>query len=451
MKVKTVLIAWHGREPVYSIDFHSSGRIATGGADNCVNIWKVAAAMDGDVQVEFQANLTRHQKAVNAVRFSPNGEYLATASDDGTVMVWQFVSEGAVAPAFGEETEIVNKETWNVVRLLRGVSDIYDLCWSPCSSFIATGSTDNTAMVWEVSSGRLMQKMSDHAHYVQGVAWDPRGRYLSTQSSDRTVRIYKAARSQPAVKKDTAQEESGVSVPATAPSPAKVVYSKLVTANVISSAPGLEAKAASGPVQTHKQKLFLDETTPSFFRRLAWSLDGSLLVTPMGQFYATSGPSSASSSSSSVPMPDDKENVAPEHLPSNCLYVFTRGVLNRPALCLPCGPKPAVAVRFSPQIYKLRPTETTPTFKLDYRMVFAVATFDSVLVYDTQHGYPLCHITGLHYASQTDLSWASDGQMLAVTSTDGYCTFISFAADELGEPIPSCDRAQLLNPPAVLP
>jgi chromatin assembly factor 1 subunit B len=96
MKVKTVLIAWHGREPVYSIDFHSSGRIATGGADNCVNvrsrktitlavtqmndgkmallqIWKVAAAMDGDVQVEFQANLTRHQKAVNAVRFSPNG------------------------------------------------------------------------------------------------------------------------------------------------------------------------------------------------------------------------------------------------------------------------------------------------------------------------------------------------------------------------------------------
>jgi hypothetical protein len=38
-----------------------------------LQIWKVAAAMDGDVQVEFQANLTRHQKAVNAVRFSPNG------------------------------------------------------------------------------------------------------------------------------------------------------------------------------------------------------------------------------------------------------------------------------------------------------------------------------------------------------------------------------------------
>jgi hypothetical protein len=41
-------------------------------------------------------------------------------------MVWQFVSEGATAPAFGEEAEIVNKETWNVVRLLR----------SPLSTFL---------------------------------------------------------------------------------------------------------------------------------------------------------------------------------------------------------------------------------------------------------------------------------------------------------------------------
>ena len=38
---------------------------------------------------------------------------------DSTVLVWQFVSEGAAAPAFGEESDIVNKETWNVVRLLR--------------------------------------------------------------------------------------------------------------------------------------------------------------------------------------------------------------------------------------------------------------------------------------------------------------------------------------------
>lgn len=38
--------------------------------------------MDGStVNVEFAADLTKHQKAVNAVRFSPNGKWLATGDD----------------------------------------------------------------------------------------------------------------------------------------------------------------------------------------------------------------------------------------------------------------------------------------------------------------------------------------------------------------------------------
>lgn len=122
------------------------------------------------MQVQFLANLTRHQKAVNAVRFSPTGtpwpndllaffttrflHALVLANDlqgntwrqratvrrslirvgtlaecrmrvfpspDGTVLIWQFGGEGATPPAFGEESEITNKESWNVVRLLRSV------------------------------------------------------------------------------------------------------------------------------------------------------------------------------------------------------------------------------------------------------------------------------------------------------------------------------------------
>ena len=42
---------------------------------------------------------------------------------------------------------------------------------------------------------------------------------------------------------------------------------------------------------------------------------------------------------------------------------------------------------------------------------------------------------------------SADGQMLAVTSIDGYCTFITFAADELGEAVPSVERQQLLPIP----
>lgn len=42
---------------------------------------------------------------------------------------------------------------------------------------------------------------------------------------------------------------------------------------------------------------------------------------------------------------------------------------------------------------------------LPYRMVFAVASKDSILVYDTELCYPFAHITNLNYTFLTDLSW----------------------------------------------
>jgi WD40 repeat protein len=38
MRFQTCFIVWHGKEPVFSIDFHPSGKIATGGADNTIKV-----------------------------------------------------------------------------------------------------------------------------------------------------------------------------------------------------------------------------------------------------------------------------------------------------------------------------------------------------------------------------------------------------------------------------
>jgi chromatin assembly factor 1 subunit B len=46
-----------------------------------------------------------------------------------------------------------------------------------------------------------------------------------------------------------------------------------------------------------------------------------------------------------------------------------------------------------------------PTFALPYRMVYAVATQDAVLVYDTQQTTPICVVSNLHLATFTDLAW----------------------------------------------
>jgi chromatin assembly factor 1 subunit B len=38
MKVTTVEILWHNKEPIFSADFHVSGRLATAGGDNDVKV-----------------------------------------------------------------------------------------------------------------------------------------------------------------------------------------------------------------------------------------------------------------------------------------------------------------------------------------------------------------------------------------------------------------------------
>ena len=46
---------------------------------------------------------------------------------------------------------------------------------------------------------------------------------------------------------------------------------------------------------------------------------------------------------------------------------------------------------------------------------------------------PFGYVTGIHYSNLTDLSWSNDGRLLTVSSIDGFCTFIVFKENELGE------------------
>jgi chromatin assembly factor 1 subunit B len=79
-----------------------------------------------------------------------------------------------------------------------------------------------------------------------------------------------------------------------------------------------------------------------------------------------------------------------------------------------------VAVRFCPVLFEAEPGEEGP-FELPYRMVFAVATLDSVVLYDTSNQGPLAMLGSLHCESApiTDMAWSCDGHYLAVSSYDG--------------------------------
>lgn len=534
MRAKPLTIHWHSdSEPVYSLDlqrgnYHGGARLATAGGDSNVRIWRVHGdktdtdAID-DLEVSYLATLTKHEGAVNVVRFDPSGQLLASAGDDKTLVVWSLVTnkQGEIVPPkkeFGRDE--VDEETWKprtpfVMHKLdakRPPPEVYDIAWSPDSQFILVGCMDNIGRIFSVATGQCVREVAEHSHYVQGVAWDPLNEYLATQSSDRSVHVYALRNREGTYLLDAAEQEKNrleiyqksnkAELPIkNSPSTPVMAASQLSGGTATPSHHDIDVVGTpSTPVgnmnppsstQTHSRKssfsgsnrsesplpssfiplpavkpadspkvrnsaLYQNESFPSFFRRLTFSPDGSLLFTPSGVY--------------------KYENTNTD---TNTVFIYSRAGLNRPPVAyLPGLHKPSLAVKCSPVLYNLRGSQvgetanitkteedsgtagstasanqptSSPAFALPYRVIYAVATQDSVVIYDTEQKQPLGVATSLHFAPLTDLSWSDDGRRLFVSSVDGFCSAISFSKEDLGEvytgEVAAANAAQPLKTP----
>jgi len=113
--------------------------------------------------------------------------------------------------------------------------------------------------------------------------------------------------------------------------------------------------------------------------------------------------------------------------------MFRKMDLNdKPCYAFQTNNKPAVCVRFCPCLFKLDTDTKENLIDLPYKIVFAVATTEGVIIYSTQKMLPIYIVGNLHYATLTDLSWKND-KCLAVSSLDGYCSFIHFQNNILGQ------------------
>ncbi|PAA55095.1 hypothetical protein BOX15_Mlig010883g4, partial [Macrostomum lignano] len=406
MRLITPEISWHETTPIYSCDIQqtlntdSNGangwyRLATGGRDNRVQLWKLPAA--GDAVVEFLSSLRRHEKPVNVVRFSPDQRLLASGSDDATVLLWarQEVQPELPAPSAADEDDLVCKETWTVWRALRAhLEDVYDLGWMPDSMGLVSGSVDRSIVRWNLAKEQQRTIVREHAHFVQGIACDPLGRLVATQSSDRTVRVY------------------GCSARA-------VVIAKCVR--------NTEQQQQQQQQQSNNYRLFADDSWKSFFRRLSFSPDGKVLAAPAGLHW--------------------NDNY--------CVHLFGRAKLDKPFASLVTGQSAPVAVRFCqrrfalayhPQLELGRRRIQQDLVKLPYRWVFAVVLESGVLLCDTQHPFPIGALRNLHYQALNDAAWSADGSQLVLASTDGYCSIVRFGEGELGQPFAEPEKENLDAP-----
>ncbi|KAI8853368.1 WD40-repeat-containing domain protein [Chytridium lagenaria] len=412
MGASTIQINWHDKNPVYTIDFEpfihlnaednklsASYRLATGGGDYNIRIWRVTPGGDFP-KVVYLANLSRHSAGVNCVRWSPKGGVVASCGDDGCIIIW---NQNAKPVASADELE-----SWAANRVLRGSSsDAYDIAWSPSGTHILCGFVDNTTRIWDVSENKCVAVISNHSNFVQE-------KYFATQSNDRTLQIFKY--SVDSTKKNpfsVAPLAKHWKLENTRPPKEKqAALSPTKSSHMDISNPGdLESLTEAAPT-----RLFHDESLNSFFRRLHFSPDGAFLVAPAGI---------ARSSASK-----DRCDML------NTVHVFTRGSLaSGPVYHLPGHKNPAIAVRFNPMRFKLSPLlpGEKHQFAIPYKLIFAVATRDSVVIYDTVSYQPIAYFGNFHYAPLMDVAWSPDGLFLIISSQDGFCSFMSFTKSELGE------------------
>ena len=198
--------------PIVDVAFANDGRALLAGSpeDHVLQLWSLPGPLD-------RVATSAHAGAVRAVEWSPAGDVLATAGDDGEIRLWspaslrplgpalprrhtdgvrslKFTPDGRYLVSAGRDGNII---VWNW-RLRRPASGpvhghdrwIFDLSVSPDGKTIATASWDNTVKLWSLPDLKLLGRLQGNSGAVGGVAFSPDGRLVASASNDHSVRLW---------------------------------------------------------------------------------------------------------------------------------------------------------------------------------------------------------------------------------------------------------------------
>lgn len=110
-----------------------------------------------------------HKEQINSFRFSPDGQFLLTSSSDNTAKVYE-VSSGALVYSLDDHS-----------------ASVYSAEFSPDGSKIVTASFDGSAKIYELATGKIIHTLIDGSSSLNHAKFSPDGSMVITANSKLNV------------------------------------------------------------------------------------------------------------------------------------------------------------------------------------------------------------------------------------------------------------------------
>ena len=154
--------------------------LASGSEDTTIRLWNMHTG-------EHKKTLSGHTERVYSVAFSPDGKTFVSGSDDNTIRLWDVDT--------GETQRILTGHAGEFEGLDNGPSSIEgvkSVAFSPDGKTFASGGGDNVIHLWDVGTGKRTMTLFGHTHWVFGLAFSPDGKTLASGSIDSDIRLWDA-------------------------------------------------------------------------------------------------------------------------------------------------------------------------------------------------------------------------------------------------------------------
>lgn len=194
---------------VWSVDFAPDGKsVAVALSDG--NVYQV----DLPIQNNTPRLVATHKDRAVAVRFSPDGQYIASAGMDRHLLLTPVKPGGAardIGPKPGALLDLAfggASGLWVVAADASGVADVerkagtltmrghtgpvYGVACRPKIDEMATSGQDGTVRVWNINGETEMLRYSAHAGGANRVAYSPDGKVIASSGADGFIRTYAA-------------------------------------------------------------------------------------------------------------------------------------------------------------------------------------------------------------------------------------------------------------------